>query len=45
MADCSSESLSTRCKELFDDEEVKRGLILGGKSNNEGNAIVFSNRV
>ncbi|XP_067056386.1 alpha-1,3-mannosyl-glycoprotein 4-beta-N-acetylglucosaminyltransferase C-like [Acropora muricata] len=35
VADCSSESLSTRCKGLFDDEEVKRGLILGGKSNNE----------
>jgi len=35
MADCSSESLSTRCKGLFDDEEVRRGLVLGGKSNNE----------
>ena len=43
VADCSSESLSTRCEGLFDDEEVKRGLVLGRKSNNEGNAIWFLN--
>ena len=43
VADCSSEFLSTPCKGPFDDEEVKRGLVLGRKSNNEGNAIEILN--
>ena len=45
VVDCSSKFLSSPCKGTFDDEEVKRGLVLGRKSNNEGNAIGILNRL
>ena len=45
VTDCSSKFLSSPCKGPFDDEEVKRGLVLGRKSNNEGNVIGILNRL